>query len=124
SAYGPSTIRRELGRRYATILRQQGVRLLVGGESVDAYEHCVWDRSRFVERRGQGGQVPAVIAFNDVVVTQSRCADCDALIPEGQGDCPNCASVSFRTIEERVRGWVGIQRFDDPTDFGVDLIRN
>ena len=33
-------------------------------------------------------------------------------------------SASLRTIEERVHGWVGIQRFDDANDYGVDLIRN
>ena len=30
----------------------------------------------------------------------------------------------MRTIEERIRGWVGIQRFDHDTEFGIDLIRN
>src|SRR4030095_17166661 len=49
---------------------------------------------------------------------------CTARVSASQGTCPACGSSSFRTIQERVRGWVGIQRFDDQTAFGVDLIRN
>jgi len=122
-AYGPSTIRNELGRRYATILREQGVRILVGGEPCVPYEHCVWGEARFVDRRGVG-KVPAVIKVNQVIAHQTRCSECDTLVLEGEKQCSRCKAASFRTVEERVRGWVGIQRFDDPTEFGIDVIRN
>jgi RNA polymerase subunit RPABC4/transcription elongation factor Spt4 len=122
-AYGLQTIREQLGRRYATILRDQGIRLLVGGEPCVPFEHCVWGDARSVDRRGVG-KVPARITINEVIGTQTRCTECDSLIPEGEKKCPRCEGSSFRTVEERVRGWVGIQRFDDPTEFGIDLIRN
>jgi hypothetical protein len=38
--------------------------------------------------------------------------------------CPACGSSGQRTIEERIKGWIGIQRFDHESDFGIDLIRN
>jgi hypothetical protein len=121
-SYGKAEIRRQIGRRYATILKQQNVRIVVNGEACEAFEHCFWDSSRSVERRGLG-QIPAVFQFNEIVGNQSRCSVCNDLIPASQQSCPTCGSVSFVTIQERIRGWVGIQRFDDANEFGIDLIR-
>jgi RNA polymerase subunit RPABC4/transcription elongation factor Spt4 len=121
--YGKPTIRREIGRRYATILRRNQVRILINGEACEPFEHCVWDKGRSVERQGWG-RIPARFDLDEVVSSQTRCTECSALLEPGQTACPSCGSESLRTIEERVRGWIGIQRFDDQTDFGIDLIRN
>ena len=121
--YSKDTIRRELGRRYATTLRKNRIRLVVNGEGCSAFEHCVWDESRYVERQG-AGKIPARIAFDEVLAFQTSCVDCDELIAPGSDKCTSCDSMSFRTVEERINGWVGIQRFDDARDFGIDLIRN
>jgi hypothetical protein len=120
--YGMPTIRRELGRRYASILMSRRVRISVNGELCQPFEHCVWGDHRFVERKGLG-QVPAVYRFNEVVGAQKRCGSCTALISPSQNSCPACQCGALRTVEERVSGWVGIQRYDDATDFGIDLIR-
>lgn len=121
--YGRPTIRRELGRRYATILQNQEIRILVNGEPCRAFEHCIWADNRYVERRGSG-KIYAVHRFDEVIGNQSRCTRCNARVPAGDNSCPACDSMSLRTIEERIRGWLGIQRFDHPTDYGVDMIRN
>jgi hypothetical protein len=122
-SYGKNEIRRQIGRRYATILLQDKVRILINGDSCEPFEHCAWDASRNLERRGLG-KIPAVFKFNEVVGNQSRCSICNDLIKPGDDTCPTCGSPSFRTLEERIRGWVGIQRFDDSNEFGIDLIRN
>ncbi len=122
-SYGKNHIRKLLGRRYATILNNEKVRIQVNGEACDGFEHCVWAESRYVERRGLG-RIPARFSFNEVVGTQTRCSVCNYLIPSGETKCPTCSSESFSTLEERIRGWVGIQRFDDENEFGIDLIRN
>ncbi len=46
-------------------------------------------------------------------------------MPEDSLACPTgSASCNVVSIERRVRGWVGIQRYLHDTDFGLDLIRN
>lgn len=120
--YGIPKIREEIGRRYATILRSKEIQILINGDRCEPYEHCVWSDLRFVERKI--GQVPAVFRFDQVIGNQRRCGKCTALIPMGDTVCPSCDSSSIRTIEERIKGWIGIQRFDDETEFGIDLIRN
>jgi hypothetical protein len=121
--YGLTKVRSELGRRYASILSKREIRILVNGDPCEAFEHCVWDSSRFVERKGHG-KVQARYDFDHVIGVQRRCGSCTALVPVGYTDCPACGSSSIRSVEERIKGWVGIQRFDDSTEYGIDLIRN
>ncbi len=121
--YGLKKIQEELGRRYATVLRHQNVRIVVNSGKCEPFEHCRWGENRFVERR-EHGKIPAVFNFNQVLGAQTRCGACTAVIPGGSDQCMACGSSNFRTVEERVRGWVGIQRYDHRTDFGIDLIRN
>lgn len=121
--YGRPKIQKELGRRYATILRRGNVRIAVDGENCEPFEHCHWADHRYVERRDHG-RIPAVFRFNEVLNTQKRCTACNALLPPNLAICPSCGSAGLRSIEERVQGWVGIQRFDHQVDYGIDLIRN
>lgn len=121
--YGNPKIREELGRRYSTILKSRKIQIFVGGEAVVPFEHCVWSGERFVERR-EAGRVFAKIDFDEIVGKQRRCTECFSLVEEGKEECPSCKSASFRSIEERVHGWVGVQRYDDQVEFGVDMIRN
>lgn len=120
--YGIPKIREEIGRRYASILRKGEIRIIINDGKCEAYEHCVWDDSRFVTRRD--GNVPAVIRFNQVVGSTKRCGKCTAILSSDEYVCPSCGSTTVRTVEEKVVGWVGIQRFDSDTEFGIDLIRN
>lgn len=118
-------LRAQLSRRYATILRRDAddsIRVLVNREALEPHEHCVWSSERFVTRRGWGN-IPAMYEFNEVIAAQRRCAADGTIVPEGQLTCLECGSAEVRTVEERVRGWVGIQRFDDSQKFGIDLIR-
>lgn len=120
--YGMRQIREEIGRRYSTILRTRDIQIIINSERCEPFEHCVWDDNRFVERRI--GQVPAVFRFDQIIGNQKRCGKCTALLSQEDTICPSCQSTSIRTIEEHVKGWIGIQRFDDLTEYGIDLIRN
>ena len=123
AGYSKQAVRDELGRRYATILRKNRVRIIVNGLPCEAFEHCVWGESRFVDRQGHG-RIPAQFHFDEVLANSRECVECGLRIPAGENQCAECGSESFRTVEERVYGWTGIQRFDDQREFGVDLIRN
>jgi len=121
--YGMPKVRQEIGRRYSNILLENRIQIKINDEFCKPYEHCIWADSRYVERKGQP-RIPAVIRFDEQTGSQKRCLICTALIDANSSKCSACGSLSLRTIEERIRGWVGIQRFDSPTDYGIDLIRN
>jgi hypothetical protein len=121
---GARKLRADLGRRYATLLREQDlpIEMFLNGDPITPFEHCVWDDSRFVER--DGSQVRAVIRFDDEVARTRRCIR-DGITPEaGASECANCGGTDFREVVERVHGWIGVQRYDDKDDFGIDVIRN
>ena len=120
--YGATKIREEIGRRYATILRHGDIQIFVDNVPCTAYEHCVWDSKRTVVRKGE--EIPARYDVDKVIGTKRRCAKCRTIIPDGESVCPSCGGNEIRSVEERIKGWVGIQRFDDSTRFGIDLIRN
>ncbi len=121
---GPGRIRERLGRRYATLLRSGSssrFKIAVKSGACTPFEHCVWAPHRFVKHRS--GQYPAQQIFDTVLETQVRCLEC-GLPADKKRCCPADASHSVGSVEERVRGWVGVQRYDDQNHFGIDLIRN
>ena len=121
--YGLKKIREEIGRRYATILRDGEVQIIVNNEPCVAYEHCVWGSNRYVSNK-KYGKIPARYDFDKVLTTHRRCAKCRSIISEGETICPSCGCTEIRSVEERIKGWIGIQRFDDASNYGIDLIRN
>lgn len=120
----PGKIREILGRRYATLLRHDAsprrFKIIVKDEACKPFEHCVWAAHRFVKRGSS--QISARETFDELLRTQIRCMECGELAEEGR--CPVDSSHSVGSVEERIRGWVGVQRYDHTTHFGIDLIRN
>ena len=121
-----------LGRRYATILDAQQsektVELLLYPDPdgrpdiVAPFVHCVWAPHREVQ--STRGAIPAQIDIDEVLGNSRRCKHDGVLVPERNTRCPMCNRSEIITIEHRVRGWVGIQRYDSIDDYGIDLIRN
>ncbi|MFB9709573.1 ATP-binding protein [Streptosporangium nondiastaticum] len=122
---GKNVIREQLARRYATLLRGESgsrTKITVNGESYPAFEHCVWDASRFTERSGHG-RIHALIPLDHEVDKSVRCLR-DGTLMDSEQPCARCGGLEAREVSERVWGWVGIQRYDDQNEYGVDLIRN
>lgn len=121
---GLPRIRRELGRRYATILsdKQRKIKIVVNGQACEAYRHCCWGADRYVERNGE--KIYAVQKFEKKVGSVRKCAGCGAEMSSAMAACPACGGMEVREIDQMVKGWIGVQRFDDANKFGIDLIRN
>jgi hypothetical protein len=117
-------LRETLAHRYSTLLSgTDKLNVKVNGELLKPQPACVWDASRYVER-ADWGMVPAQIHFDEIVNVSMRCIADQSLVPEGETQCPACEGTDLRRREERIRGWIGVQRYDDNNRFGIDLIRN
>ena len=71
------------------------------------------------------GRVPAVIPIEADLGERQYCNDCWVWLISQETECPSCGSEDqLRMRARKVSGWIGIQRFFDQKDYGIDLIRN
>jgi predicted nucleic acid-binding Zn ribbon protein len=122
-----TAMRKHLARAYSALLSPESgpavFRLELNGTRIQARRHCTWSPERHVE--STVGTVHAVERFNVALPPRRYCAACMQSLPDGETTCPTASSsCQVVTVERRVRGWVGIQRYLHDTDFGLDIIRN
>jgi hypothetical protein len=124
-----STLRRQLERVYTPLLSDSEIKIFVQGKQLSPRPHCVWGRTRFVNRDRE--RIPAIIdidrnlgeAFFDIeknaYIYGDLQDDLEALEKSG-GALPS----NIIKRQKRLHGWIGIQRYSDPNDFGLDFVRN
>jgi signal transduction histidine kinase len=126
-----AAIRRQLEAIYSPLLDSSPVEIKIQGKQLFPQKHCVWDSSRQSTTKAFDFPVPAVLTIDEVLGTAlfdlnrgtylSLDADADAReIERSLGRLPE----GIVEREKRVRGWLGIQRYSDPNDFGIDFVRN
>lgn len=125
SGGGLKATREKLSRVYNKIMRDIGLNVVLVDSPLVSREFCVWGRNRAVDTKSDFGRVPAYIEINQNLGERQYCDDCWVwLLPE-ESVCPVCGSEArLRNRTRQVSGWIGIQRFFDQQDYGIDLIRN
>jgi hypothetical protein len=126
-----TSVRKRLSQAYSSMLRQNGdpisFDLFVNSKRVEARRHCVWNSDRVVPSSG-GGVTPVIHVVNHALAERFYCTNCMSwLSAEASTDqpCPVCNTEN--TVMKRSRkvtGWLGIQRYLDQSEFGIDFIRN
>jgi len=117
-----SKLRETLGSVYSYLLTDKGYRLLVNGISVKPYRHCVWGRERSVTRDGE--VIPAIIDIDHDLGERAVCRECGLWQDPDNAECEECGYVDLEVRPRRIRGWLGVQRYLDPKEYGVDFLRN
>lgn len=115
-------LRETLGKVYSYLLESEGFQLLIKDVPVKPIKHCVWDASRHVVRAGE--EVPAVIPIDHPLTSRSVCLVCGLWQDSPDSSCESCGSDRLEVRERRVWGWIGIQRYLDTSEFGIDFLRN
>lgn len=121
---GKSRTKKRLGKIYGRAMERHGITISYDGDKVTPWRHCVWDKTRSVPTR-EFGLVPAVIDINETLTPRMFCQSCWVWLSEDENECPSCGFNNNLVERNRtVTGWLGVQRFFDTQDFGIDLIRN
>ena len=122
-------IRHRLESVYAPLLNSQDITIVVKGRPLRPRNHCVWSESRYVRYNDQN--VPARVSIDrnlgdalfdldrNSYLTRDEAEKYYIDQQEGKSWPPNISERS-----KRLTGWIGIQRYADPNDFGIDFIRN
>lgn len=122
-------IRQRLEAVYSPLLNTQEITIIVKGKQLRARNHCVWSESRYVRYNEQNISARINIDRNlgDALFDLSRNCYLTAdeaepyYLAQQEGQL-----LPTHIIErgKRLTGWLGIQRYADPNDFGIDFIRN
>lgn len=121
-------IRKTLEDIYAPILRNSEIEIRIQGKKLLPRELCTWGSNRFVVRSNE--RIPALIEINHSFGEAYFDLERNAYLSpyeEVQLEEKYSASEFPKNIvkkQKTVTGWLGIQRFADPNDFGLDFIRN
>jgi hypothetical protein len=122
-------IRSRLESIYSHLLNTEQISIYVKGKQLRPKNHCVWSASRYVRHNDQNISARIEIdrdlgaALFDVsrncYLTGDEAEPYYSTIREGKSLPDNIVERS-----KRLTGWLGIQRYADPNDFGIDFIRN
>lgn len=124
-------IRQRLEAVYAPLLNNQDIpiTITVKGKPLRPRNHCVWSESRYVRYNDQNISARITIDrdLGDALFDLSR--NCYLTADEAEEyyvEQQEGRALPAHIIERRKRltGWLGIQRYADPNDFGLDFIRN
>ena len=133
-----SRVKNRLGETYSYMLREVagtaiagadvigglGLGLYLNLEAIKPYIPCIWSPERSVPYKGQ--HVSAVVEINEQLGLAFACMDCGHWHSPEMLDLEQCVECGSDRIEQRareIRGWLGIQRYDDANDFGISLLR-
>ncbi|EHP3210038.1 hypothetical protein KNZ50_003761, partial [Escherichia coli] len=111
------------------ILNKNKVSLFVQGKKLFAKNYCIWSDSRFVIRKGL--KIEAVQQINrdlgDTYFDKSRNRYLlDDEITELELVANTTGSFPEHIVKRarRLKGWIGVQRYSDTVDYGIDFVRN
>ncbi len=131
-----SSVRDQLGNVYSYLLRSgspvpempddalagRGFALYVNGTKVQPRLPCIWSSQRAGTYRG--AEVSPVQVIDRSLPPAVACLNCGHWHRTEVEQCIECGSENLEWRERRARGWLGIQRYLDLSDYGVDILRN
>lgn len=120
-------IRSTLENIYAPLLLDKDIDLYVNGKILHPKKPCVWGEGRYVLYKGQ--RIPAVFKIDEQLGTSLFDLERNAYLTldeqeeyAGVSDEQLPSNICYR--ERHLHGWIGIQRYFDTNDYGIDFIRN
>lgn len=124
-----SSIRRRLEIVYSPLLERERVGLYLQGKLLRPHPHCVWGETRFVVRKSE--KIYAVQHIDRDLGDTWFDLERNRYLSEDEGAVYDIKESKSEVIPthivrraRRLKGWIGVQRYSDPSDFGIDFIRN
>jgi hypothetical protein len=120
---GHQAIRTKLGDVYSYLLREHEFEIIVNLRKIEPRRPCVWGEDRYVTR--DGVEIRAVQHIDVTMGTMKACAVCGRWQTADHDACVFCPDGGRLEVrEQRIHGWIGIQRYLHASDYGIDFLRN
>ncbi len=124
-----SDIRKQLESIYTPLLSTKDIVVLIKGRQLSPRNHCVWSDSRYVVYNQ--ANVPARIDIDRDLGHSLFDNDRNRYLTDDEAEPYYIAQSNGEQLPEniaerskRLTGWLGIQRYADPNDYGIDFVRN
>lgn len=124
-----SDIRKQLESIYTPLLTTKDIIVLVKGHQLTPLNHCVWSDSRYVVYNQTN--VPARVDIDRDLGCSLFDLERNRYLTKNEAEPYYVAQSNGELLPEnivergkRLTGWLGIQRYADPNDYGIDFIRN
>ena len=126
-------INRQLARVYSSMLIPNGmpmsVDLRVNTKRLQGHRHCVWGDPHNSEARvvthNRYGEIGAFQRVESKLNDRPYCTKCWTWLAARSSICPACGvTTDIRLRQRRIHGWIGVQRYLDANDYGVDFLRH
>ena len=127
-----SRINRRLREVYSSMLQGNGepigIHIEVNGNKLIARRHCAWGDTRSPERivnHNRFGRIRAFQVIDHPLSERRFCTKCWIWLAVNHEACLSCESArDVVTRERRVHGWLGVQRYLDRNEYGIDFLRH
>lgn len=122
-------IRQRLEVVYSPLLNTKEIVVSVKGKQLRPKNHCVWSASRYVRYNDQNVSARIEVDRNlgDALFDLSK----NCYLTGDEAEPYYIAQQEGRELPphvvergKRLTGWLGVQRYAQPNDFGIDFIRN
>ncbi|MCC8128137.1 MAG: ATP-binding protein [Clostridiales bacterium] len=120
-----SDIRQRLELIYTPLLSNRDISVSVKGKQLRSRNYCVWSESRYVRYNNQN--VAARITIDRSLGASLFDMSRNCYLSQDEAEeyyIAQQAGESFPTNiverDKRLTGWLGVQRYADPNDFGID----
>jgi len=123
-------IQKELNRIYSKqLLDDYKISISINDTYIKPFAFCTWSEERSVEY--EGNKIYAIQHFSHEFDNRHYCSRCFIWIDEYEHDlptasvCPNCNQADMVQLRKiNIKGWLGIQRYNDLEHYGINVIRN
>jgi hypothetical protein len=122
---------RKLKNAYSNVLfDKHNISIKVNETEIKGKKFCVWDHLKDRSVIYKGEEISPYQEFDRTLYSIPFCTACFSELKPISNDelpksCDYCqAEKGIVKKEYKVSGWLGIQRFFHPTDYGVDIVRN
>jgi len=119
-----STVISYLNKAYSSLfLEKEKIKITINGNDIKPYKFCIWNEDRFVETKRDKEKIPVYHSLDNVTIGEAIFSKTfNTYVDEETAKKMDEDDLVKRKIT--INGWVGLQRFFDTREYGINVIRN
>lgn len=116
-------VQNELNKCYSSIIKEKyNIKIEINGKPLNPYKFCIWGKDRYVQTQ-KHGKVFAYHKIDEKLITEKYFSLNDGLYID-EDDLDEYDKDDLVKREIKISGWLGIQRYLDQENFGINVVRN